>query len=70
MEFVAFPIGHAGTTLKSTLSHLTAAFSTACPREERTGPTKSTTTIVTDHTARTHDYDLLKSLLDTLTELA
>ena len=28
VEFVAFPIGHVGTTLIRTLDHLTAAFST------------------------------------------
>jgi hypothetical protein len=28
VEFVAFPIGHVGTTLSRTLNHLTAAFST------------------------------------------
>jgi hypothetical protein len=28
VEFVAFPIGNAGTTLTGTLDHLTAAFST------------------------------------------
>jgi hypothetical protein len=31
MEFVAIPIGHAGTTLTRTLDHLTAAFSTVRP---------------------------------------
>ncbi len=28
VEFIAFPINHAGTTLTRTLEHLTAAFST------------------------------------------
>ena len=28
VKFIAFPIGHAGTTLTTTLYHLTAAFST------------------------------------------
>ena len=36
VAFVAFPIGHAGTILKATLDHLTAAFATARPRVERT----------------------------------
>jgi hypothetical protein len=68
--FVAFPIGHAGTTLTATLDHLTAAFSTARPRVERPGVSRDTTTTVTDHTARTHDYNLFKSLMGSLTDLA
>ena len=68
--FVAFPIGHAGTTLTTTLDHLTAAFSTARPRVERPGVPWATTTTVTDHTARTHDYNLFKSLMGSLTDLA
>ncbi len=28
VEFIAFPIGHAGTTLTRNLDHLTASFST------------------------------------------
>ena len=35
VEFVAVPIGHAGTTLTTTLDHLTAAFSTVRPSVER-----------------------------------
>ena len=31
VEFVALPIGHAGTTLTATLTHLTAALSTIRP---------------------------------------
>jgi hypothetical protein len=54
VEFIAFPIGHAGTTLTRTLDHLTAAFSTPAM----------------DHNARTHDYSLFYSLLDSLTDLA
>jgi hypothetical protein len=68
--FVAFPIGHAGTTLTATLDHLTAAFSTARPRAKRSGVSRSSATTVTDHTARTHDYNLFKSLMDSLTDLA
>ena len=68
--FVTFPIGHAGTTLKATLDHLTAAFFTARPRVERSGVSMGSTNTVTDHTARTHDYNLFKSLLDSLTDLA
>jgi hypothetical protein len=35
VEFIAFPIGHAGTTLTKTLEQLTAAFSTVRPTVER-----------------------------------
>jgi hypothetical protein len=70
VEFGAFPLGHACTTLMATLNHLTAAFSTARPRVERTRATRGNTYPVTDHTARTHDYNMLKSLLDSLTDLA
>jgi hypothetical protein len=70
MQFVAFPIGHACTTLKATLNNLTAAFSTARPRVERTGATRGNTYPVADHTARTHDYNMLKSFMDSLTDLA
>jgi hypothetical protein len=44
VEFIAFPIGRAGTTLMPTLNHLTVAFSTASPRVERTGATRATYT--------------------------
>jgi hypothetical protein len=70
VEFIAFPIGHTGTTLKATLDHLTAAFSTARPREDRSRARMDITNTVTDHTARTHDYNLFKSLMDSLTDLA
>jgi hypothetical protein len=70
VEFVAFPIGHAGATLKATFNHLTSAFSTARPHEERTGATRGNTCRVTDNTARTHDYNMFKSLMDSLTDLA
>ena len=70
VEFIAFPIGHAGTTLTSTLNDLTAAFSTTRPRETTTGATRDTTGHDVDHTARSHDYNLFKSLLTSLTDLA
>jgi hypothetical protein len=34
VEFVVLPVGHCGTTLTTTLTHLTAAFSTVQPRVE------------------------------------
>ncbi len=36
VEFIAFPIGHAGVTLTRTISQLTTAFSTVQPRTEPT----------------------------------
>jgi hypothetical protein len=35
MEFVAFLVDHAGTTLNKTLDRLTAAFSAVSPRVEQ-----------------------------------
>jgi hypothetical protein len=70
VEFIAFPIGHAGTTLTRTLDHLTAAFSTARPTVERSRASKGVSNPATDHNAKTHDYFLFKSLLDSLTDLA
>ncbi len=70
MEFIAFPIGHAGTTLTRTLDHLTADFSTVRPTVERSRARRGASSPATDHTAKTHDYSLFKSLLDSLTDLA
>ena len=68
MEFIAFPIGHAGTTLIRTLDHLTAAFSTVRPTVERSRASRGATSPATDHNARSHDYNMFKSLLDSLTD--
>jgi len=70
MDFMSFPIGHAGTTLTKTLEHLIAAFSTIRPNVERSRANKGASSTVTDHNVRTHDYNLFKSLLDSLTDLA
>jgi len=70
VEFVAIPIGHAGTTLSRTLDHLTAAFSTARPRVDHTNANKGTSQPITDSNAKSHDYLLFKSLLDALIDLA
>ena len=70
MEFIAFPIGYAGTTLTRTLDHLTAAFSTVRPTVERSRANKGASSPTKDHNARTHDYSMFKSLLDLLTNLA
>ena len=70
VEFIAFPIGHAATTLANTLDHLTAAFSTIKPNVERTQATKGAASPATDHNANTHDYNMFKALMDALTDLA
>jgi hypothetical protein len=70
VEFIAFPIGHAGTTLTKTLNQLTAAFSTVRPNVERSRAIRGATSPGTDHNAKFHDYNLFKSMLDSLTDLA
>ncbi len=70
MEFIAFPNGHAGTTLTKTLDHRTAAFSTVRPSVEISRANTGTASPATDQNAGTHDYNMFKSLLDSLTDLA
>ena len=70
MEFIAIPIGHTGTTLLRTLVHLTAAFSTARPLADQARASTGTTQPTIDSNARSHDYRLFTSLLDSLTDLA
>jgi hypothetical protein len=70
VEFIAFPIGHAGTTLIRTLDHLTAAFSTVRPNVERSRASRGATSPATDYNPKSHDYNLFKALLDSLTDLA
>ncbi len=67
---MAFPIGHAGTTLTRTLDHLTAAFSTVRPTAERSRTSRGDKFPATDQNAKSHDYTLFKSLLASLTDLA
>jgi len=70
MEFIVFPICHAGATLTKTLDHLTAAFSTVRPTVDRSRASRSTSIPAMDHNDRAHNYNLFKSLLDSLTDLA
>ncbi len=70
MEFIAFPVGHAGTTLTMTLDQLTTAFSTVRLITERSSTSRGDSFPGTDHNAMTHDYAMFKSLLDSLTDLA
>ena len=70
MEFVAFPIGHAGTILTRTLDHLTAAFFAVRPSVERSRTNRGVSNPATDHNAKAHDFTLFKSLLESITDLA
>ena len=70
VEFIAIPIGHAGTPLTSTLDHLIAAFLRVRPRVDHTSANKDTTQPITYSNAKSRDYRLFKSLLDALIELA
>ena len=70
VELIAFPVGHAGTTLNRTLNQLTTAFSTVRPITERSSTGRGDSFPATDHNAKAHDYDLFKSVLDSLTDLA
>ena len=70
VEFIAFPIGHAGTTLTRTLHQLTTAFSTVRPITGSSSTSRGDSFPAMDHNAKTHDYTLFKSLLDSLTDLA
>ena len=70
MELIAFPIGHAGTTLTKTLDYLTAAFSTVRPTVETSRASRGATSPATDHNAKTHDFNMFKSLFDSLKDLA
>jgi len=70
VEFVAFPIGHAGTILTRILDHLTAAFYTVRPSVERSRTSRGISSPATDHNAKTHDFTLFKSPLESITDLA
>ena len=70
MEFIALPIGHAGTTLNKTLDNLTAAFSTFNPHVEQASANTGVTDPAAGHNAKIHDSNLFKLLLDSLKDLA
>jgi len=53
VEFIAFFIGHVGSTLIGTLDHLTAAFSTVRPTVERSRAIRGASSPATDHITRT-----------------
>ncbi len=68
--FVAFPIRHAGTTLASTIDHLTTAFSTVRPPVERARANMGIIDPTTDHNARIYGCNIFKSLMDSITDFA
>jgi hypothetical protein len=70
VEFIAFPIGHAGTTLTSTLTQLISTLSAVRPHAEPSRASRGINSPTTDHNAKAHDSILFKSLLDSLTDLA
>ena len=70
VEFVAIPIGYANIMLTRTLDLLTAAFSTVRSRVDHVSAIKDATKPITYSNAMSHDYRLLRSLMDALTDLA
>ena len=69
MDLVAAPSGHAGTTLKQIRESLAAAFSTTRPPVERAGASRDSMTPNMDTITRHRDFHILKSLLDSLSDL-
>ena len=70
VEFVAVPIGHAGTTLQETHRHLAQALTATRPEIERCMARREVTHPETNTAARTHESCLFKNLMQTLTRLA
>jgi hypothetical protein len=70
VEFVAIPIGHAGTTLTETQRQLAHALSATRPEIERDRARRQVRDPDSDSAARTHDSSLFKSLMQALTKLA
>jgi hypothetical protein len=70
VEFVAVPIGHAGTTLTETPTRLAQALSATRPEIEQRRTRRQVRDPDADNAARTHDSSLFKSLMLTLTKLA
>jgi hypothetical protein len=70
VEFVAFPIGHVGTTLTRTMDHLTVAFFTVRPSMETLRARRGISSPATDHNAKAHDFALFKSQLVLIAALA
>jgi hypothetical protein len=68
VEFIAFPISHAGTTLTKTLNNLTAAFCTVRPSVERSRASRGISNPAKYFNANTNNYTMLKSLLDSITD--
>jgi hypothetical protein len=67
--FVAIPIGHAGTALTKTQYHLIAAFSSVRLQVEQARAKRGAAKPATDANDKIHDYNMVKSLLDSLADL-
>ena len=70
VEFVAVPIGHAGTTLVKTHQSLAQAIAATRPEIERSRTRRHVINPDTDSAVRNHDTTLFKPLMRTLTKLA
>ncbi len=70
MDLVTFLIGNVGITLNKTLDNLTHAFHTVRPHLEQARASRGVTYPIMDHNARIHDFIIVKSLLDSVTNLA
>jgi hypothetical protein len=70
MEFVAIPIGHAGTTLSVTQKHLALALSATRSEIEQARARRGVRRPEVDNATRIHDSSLFKTLMQALTKLA
>jgi hypothetical protein len=70
VEFVADPIGHAGTTLSETQRHLAQVLSATRHEIERNRARRVVKDPNTDASARAHDSSLFKTRMQALTKLA
>jgi len=70
VEFVAIPVGHAGTNLSKTHHSLAQVIFATRPAIKRSRTRRQVSNPDTDTAVRSHDTTLFKSLLQTLTKLA
>ena len=70
VEFVAVPIGYAGTTLHETQRHPAHAMSATRPEIDQRRARRLVRDPETDSAARTHDTSLFKIMMQALTKFA
>jgi hypothetical protein len=70
VEFVAVPIGHAGTTLTMTHRYLAQALSATRPEIEQSRARREVHSPDIDSAASTHDSSLFKTMMQALMKLA